>query len=96
MKYKTVMIMKKNMRSFMNVKKKLKINSIIIEKYNVMLENPNFEQNFWPRTAIGIYKTGNVNIRLMKWLAYHDRSCFENINYYDLMASFLICLENDN
>ena len=27
----------------------------------------------------------------MKWLAYYDRSCYENINYYDLMGSVLKC-----
>ena len=34
---------------------KLKLNNILIEKYKKMLENPNFEQDNWSRTAIGIY-----------------------------------------
>ena len=39
--------------------KKLKINIILIEKYKNMLENSDFEQNYWSRTAIGIYKIGH-------------------------------------
>ena len=72
--------------------KKLKINSILIEKYKDMLENSDFEQNYWSRTAIGIYKIGHDSIRLMKWICYYDRSYYENINYYDMMASILTCL----
>ena len=68
--------------------KKLKINNILIEKYKNILENPNFEQNFWSRTAEGIYKIGHDSIRLMKWICYYDRSYYENIRYYDLMGSF--------
>ena len=34
--------------------KKLKINNILIEIYKDMLLNPNFEQNYWSRTAKGI------------------------------------------
>ena len=67
--------------------KKLKINNTIIEIYKDMLLNPNFEQNYWSRTAIGIYKIGHDSIRLMKWICYYDRSYYENINYYDLMGS---------
>ena len=52
-----------------------------------MLESPNFEQNYWSRTATGIYKIGHDSIRLMKWICYYDRSYYENINYYDLMGS---------
>ena len=32
---------------------KLKINNTLIEKYKDMLENPNFEQDYWSRTAEG-------------------------------------------
>ena len=53
-----------------------------------MNENPDFEQNYYSRTAIGIYKIGHDAIRLTKWLAYYDRSYYESINYYDLMGSF--------
>ena len=48
--------------------KKLEINTILIEKYKDMLENFDFEQNYWSRTAIGIYKIGHDSIRLMKWI----------------------------
>ena len=34
-----------------------------------MLENPIFEQDYWSRTALGIYKIGHDSFRLMKWLA---------------------------
>ena len=67
--------------------KKLKINNILIEKYKDLLKNPDFEQNYWSRTASGIYRIGHDSIRLMKWICYYDRSYYENINYYDLMAS---------
>ena len=62
--------------------------NILIEKYKDMLENLNFEQGFWSKTAIGIYERGHDSIRLLKWLAYYDRSFCENMNYYDLMGSF--------
>ena len=72
--------------------KKLKLNNTLIEINKDMTKNPDFEQNFWLRTAIGIYKIGHDSIRLMKWICYYDRSFHENIIYYDLMASILICL----
>ena len=72
--------------------KKLKINNISIEKYKNMLENPNSEQDYWSRTATGIYKIGHDSIRLMNWISYYDKSYYENINYYDLMGS--ICRYN--
>ena len=52
-----------------------------------MLLNLNFEQNYWSRTATGIYKIGHDCVRLMKYICYYDRSCYENLNYYDLMGS---------
>ena len=69
--------------------KKLKINIILIEKYKDMIENPDFEQNYWSRTAIEDYKIGKNSIRLMKWLAYYDRSHYEKINFYDLLGSLV-------
>ena len=69
--------------------KKLKINNILIEKYKDMLRNPNFEQNHFSRTATSIYKIGHDSFRLMKWLSYYERSYYENINYFDLMGSFV-------
>ena len=59
-----------------------------------MLENPYFEQDYWSRTALGIYKIGHDSIRLMKWLAYYDKTYYEKINFHDLLASVLICLKN--
>ena len=52
-----------------------------------MSENPDFEQDHWSKTAVGIYKVGHDSIRLMKWLIYYDRSYYDNINYYGLMGS---------
>ena len=72
--------------------KKLKINNKLIEIYKYMLLNPDYEQNYWSRTATGIYKIGHDSIRLMKWICYYERCYYENINYYDMMAS--ICRYN--
>ena len=74
--------------------KKLKINYNLIEIYKDMVLNPNFEQNYWSRTARDIYKIGHDSIRLMKWICYYDRSYYEKINYYDLMGSICIFLKN--
>ena len=63
------------------------MNNILIEKYKNMLENSDFEQNYWSITAEGIYKIGHDSIRLLKWISYFDRSYYENINYYDMMGS---------
>ena len=54
-----------------------------------MLENPDFGQDYYSRTARGIYKIGHDNIRLMKWICYYDESFYENIIYYDMMGSVL-------
>ena len=67
--------------------KKLKMNNTLIEIYKNMLEISDFEQNYWSRTAKGIYRIGHDSIRLMKWICYYDRLYYENINYYDPMAS---------
>ena len=73
--------------------KNLKINDTLIEIYKDMLLNPNFEQNYWSRTSKGIFKIGHDSIRLMKCICYYDRSYYENINSYDLMASICIFLK---
>ena len=39
-----------------------------------MIRNPNFEQNYWSRTAIGIYKKRHDSIRSKKSVCYYDRS----------------------
>ena len=67
--------------------KKLKINNTLIDIYKDLLLNPNFEQNYWSRTATGIYKIGPDSVRLVKWICYYHRSYYDNINYYDLMGS---------
>ena len=69
--------------------KNLIISSILIEKYKDLLENPNFEQNHYSITSTGIHKNAHDSIRLMKWICYYDRSYYENIKYYDLMASIV-------
>ena len=53
-----------------------------------MLENPDFEQDYRSKTAIDIYKTGHDSLKFMKYLAYYDRSYYENVLYYDLMGVF--------
>ena len=52
-----------------------------------MVKNPDFEQDYWTRTAEGIYKIGHDSIRIMKWLIYYDRSYYDNMTYVDLMGS---------
>ena len=66
--------------------KKMKIKDILIEKYKIMLENPDIEQHYWSRTAIDVYKIGHDSIRLMELLIYYDRSYHDNLNYFDLMS----------
>ena len=39
-----------------------------------MLENPDLEQDYYSRTATGIYKNGHDSIRLMEWICFYDRS----------------------
>ena len=46
---------------------KLKINKVLIEKYKDLLENPDFEQDNNPKTALGIYKFEHDNNRLLEW-----------------------------
>ena len=74
--------------------KKIKINNTLIDIYKDMIKNPDFEQNYWSRTAVSIYKIGYDSIRLVKWICYYDRSYYDNINYYDMMASICIFLKN--
>ena len=69
------------------MKNKTKKNNILIEKYEDLNEYLVFEQDYWSRTATGVYKIAHNTIRLMKWLACYDRSYYVNFNYYDLMGS---------
>ena len=71
--------------------KKIKINNTLIEKYKNKLQNSDFEQDYWSRTADGIYKIGHDSIRLMKFICYYDRSYYEHVNYFDLMGSVCLC-----
>ena len=73
--------------------KKLTTNNILTEVYKDMIEKPEFEQDYWSKTAIGHYKIGHDSKRILKWVAYYDRSCHENIIYYDLMGSLLKYLD---
>ena len=38
-----------------------------------MVRNPNFEQNYYSRTSVGVYKIAYDSLRLMKCLVYYDR-----------------------
>ena len=49
---------------------KLKINNTLFEIYKDMLENSDFEQNYWSRTATSFYKICHDSIRLMKWMCF--------------------------
>ena len=44
--------------------KKIKVNNILIEKYRDKLKNPDFEQDYWSKTATG--KLKHDGIRLIK------------------------------
>ena len=52
-----------------------------------MLENPDFEQNHFSRTADGIYKIKHDSIRLLKSLMFYDGRFYDIMNYFDLMGS---------
>ena len=54
-----------------------------------MLQSPDFEQDYWSKTAGNIYKIEHDFIKLMKWICYYDGSYFENIIYFDLMGSIV-------
>ena len=52
-----------------------------------MLENSDFELNYWSRTAKNIHKIVHDSIGLMKWIRYYDRCYYENVNFYEMMGS---------
>ena len=54
-----------------------------------MIKSSDFEQDYWSRTATGVYKIGHDAIRSLKWLIYYDRSYYDNMKYLNLMGSFL-------
>ena len=70
----------------------MQINIILIENYKDKKGKVDFQQNHYSKKAKGIYKNGQDSIRIIKWLAYYERSYLEIINYYYLTASILSCL----
>ena len=52
-----------------------------------MLENPDFEQDHWARTAESVFKIGHDSIRLMKWVIYYHRCYHDSLNYFNLLGS---------
>ena len=75
-----VMIMIVYMKFYPHKKIENQKDNTFLGQYKDMYENPNFEQDYSIRTTIGFYKIGYDSIRLMKWLAYYDRSYYVNIN----------------
>ena len=49
--------------------KKIKTDNTLNEKYTDISEIPDFSNDYWSRTAEGVYKIGHDSFRLMKWLA---------------------------
>ena len=70
-------------------RKKLYVNETILRKFYEMSDD--FEVNPLSRGAIGIQKAGNYALRMMKWLV--SQSYYENINYYDLIATVLMYMK---
>ena len=57
-----------------------------------MNEYPDFEQDYYSRTARELYKSEHDSIGKMNCLAYYDRTYQVNTNYYDFVGSVLTCL----
>ena len=72
--------------------KKINLSNFLIEIYKNMLENHDFEQNHYSINSTGIYKIRQDIIRLVKWICYYDRSYYEDINYYNMVGSICISL----
>ena len=68
----------------------LYIKKELVELYKNMDEN--FEQTYISLSVKGVYKICYDSIRLMKWLCRCDY--YNNINYYDLIASVLYAKKN--
>ena len=83
-----VMILIKYIKLYQK-EKKLKMYKILIETFKDMNENADFNQNYCSRTAVVTSRIGHDSIRLVKRLAYYDRSDCENIKHYDLLALVL-------
>ena len=56
-----------------------------------MLKDPDFEQDYWSRTAEGIYKIRHDSIRILKWLFYYDRSYYDNVKYFVFFWVLFVC-----
>ena len=52
-----------------------------------MIKNPDFEQDYWSKTATGVYRIVHDSNRIMKWSIHYDRSYFDNMNNFNLMGS---------
>ena len=44
--------------------------------------NPDFEQNYNSRTSQGTWKICYDSFRLVKWLAFYDRSYYKNVSFF--------------
>ena len=54
-----------------------------------MLENLDFEHDYYSRTATCICRIGHESIRLLNWLFFDDKFYWENLHYYDLTGYVL-------
>ena len=52
---------------------------------------PSLNKIIIERLAKGKYKTGHDSFKLLKRMAYYDKY-YRDINFFDLMASVLACL----
>ena len=50
-----------------------------------------FEQNYYSRTAKGIYRIGHNGARFFNWMAYYEKH-YENNHYFVLMGNVLSAL----
>ena len=63
-----------------------------MKKFDEMPDD--FESNALVREAEGIHKAGNYSLRTMSWLV--SARYYENINYYDLIATALTFMKGEN
>ena len=71
-------------------KKRLNILEEILNKFDDMPDD--FERNVFAASE-GIHKAGDYALRMMKWLV--SARYYENINYYDLIATALMYIKGD-
>ena len=65
--------------------------NFLFGKYNKVKKNPDFEENYFSKTAEGIHRISHYSIRILKCLCYADTLFNENSNDSDLMATVLTC-----